>query len=269
MTTLIAPRADYRLTFGRVLHSEWTKFRSLRSTWLALAATIVLSLGLATLFGWSYAKQIDAGEVEPSVAEAIDVAFLAMDLPALVLAILGVLQMGGEYGTGSIRSTLTAVPRRLAVLWAKALVLLLVAVPVMGAVSLISFVVSQAFAGSDGATLTDPGVARAIAGVTAYIVALGLLGLGVAAIVRNTAAAITLVVVVMLVVPGLVVAMPDAVQDHIAPYLPILAASAMYTQDDGGGDPGLLSPGAGAIVLLAWILAALAAGALVLKRRDA
>ncbi len=270
MTATIAAPAGYRVSFGHVLRSEWTKFRSLRSTWITLAATVTLTLGLATVFGWVYADQIDAGEVEPTVAEAVDVAFLAMDLPALVLAILGVLQMGGEYGTGSIRATLTAVPRRLPVLWAKALVLLLVAVPVMGAVSLISFVVSQVFpAGSNGAALTDPGVPRAILGVTAYIVGLGLLGLGVAAIVRNTAGAITLVVVVMLVVPGLIVAMPEVVQNHVGPYLPILAASAMYAQADGVGGPELLAPAAGAIVLLGWVLAALAAGALVLKRRDA
>lgn len=268
--TLTAPEIDHRVTFGRVLRSEWTKLRSLRSTWVTLGVTALLAVGLATLFGWVYADQIDDGAIEPSVAEAIDYVFLAMDLPALVVGILGVLQMSGEYGTGSIRATLTAVPRRAPVLWAKALVLLAVAVPLMGAVVLASFVISQTFAGGDGATLADPGVPRAIVGVTAYIAAMGLLGLGLGALLRSTAASITVFVVGMLVVPGLLVATPDVIQESVGPYLPILAASAMFAQpEDSGGGPELLSPGAGAVVLAGWVVAALAAGAVVLRRRDA
>lgn len=267
--TSLAPDIHYRVTFGRVVRSEWTKLRSLRSTWLTLVATALLVTGFSVLFGWVYANQIDAGEIEPSAAEAVDVAFLAMDLPALVVGILGVLQMSGENGTGSIRATLTAVPRRLPVLWAKALVLLAVSAPLMGAVVVTSFVASHTFAGSDGASLGDPGVPRAIIGVTGYIVAMGLLGLAFGTMLRNSAAAITTFVVVLLVAPSLLITTPDIVQDQIGPYLPVLAAQAMYAADDTGGGPEMLSPGMGAVVLSFWIVAALAAGAVVLRRRDA
>jgi ABC-2 type transport system permease protein len=267
--TLVAPEtAAYRVTFGRVVRSEWIKLRSLRSAWVTLTVTAVVAVGLATVFGWVYDNLIDDGEIEPSVAEAVDIAFLAMDLPALVLGILGVLQMAGEYGTGSIRSTLTAVPRRVPVLWAKGVALVAAVLPVMAVVAVASFVVSQAFAGSDGSALTDPGVPRAVLGVVGYVVAMALIGLAFGALLRNTPAAITVFVVAHLVVPGLLAAMPDAIQDSIGPYLPILAANAMYAQDGGAG-PELLSPGAGAVVLLAWICVAFAAGAYVLKRRDA
>jgi ABC-2 type transport system permease protein len=271
MTTTLtaAPDAAYRVTFGRVVRSEWTKLRSLRSAWITLTATAVVSIGLATVFGWVYNNLIDDGEIEPSVTEAIDMAFLAMDLPALVLGILGVLQMSGEYGTGSIRATLTAVPRRVPVLWAKGLALVAAVLPVVAAIALASFVLSQSFAGSDGSALSDPGVPRSILGVTGYVVGMALIGLAIGALLRSTAAAITVFVVAHLVIPGLLVAMPDVIQDSVGPYLPILAANAMYTQENSGAGPELLSPGAGGVVLLAWICVSFAAGAYVLQRRDA
>jgi ABC-2 type transport system permease protein len=267
-TLAAAPDADYRVTFGRVVRSEWTKLRSLRSVWVTLAGTVVVALGLAVVFGWAYGNLIDDGEVEPSASEAISIAFLGMDLPAVVLGILAVLQMSGEYGTGSIRATLITVPRRTPVLWAKGVVLTAVVLPVMVGVALASFVLSQLFAGSDASSLGDPGVPRAVLGVVGYVVGMTLIGLAIGTLLRSTAGAITAFVVLHLVVPGLLVAMPEVVQDSAAPYLPILAANAMFAQENGGG-PELLSPGAGAIVLLAWVCAALAAGAYVLKRRDA
>jgi ABC-2 type transport system permease protein len=269
MTTIADHRPAYRVTLARVSRSEWTKLSSLRSTWITLGAAALLTVGLSAAFGHGYHGAVQAGEVQPTTAEALDVAFLALDLYALVIGVFGILQMSGEYGSGVIRASLAAVPRRLPLLWAKTLVL----VAVTGALSLLvclaSFLVSQSFVGSHGAALSDPGVARAILGAAAYPVAMGLLGLGLGAILRHTATAITVFVAALLVVPALLpAALSKAAEDTVIPYVPVIAAQAMYALEPDGPFK-LLSPGAGGAVLAAYVVAILAGGAALLQHRDA
>jgi ABC-2 type transport system permease protein len=260
---------DYRVTIGRVVRSEWTKLRSLRSTWIILAAAALLTVGLAAAFGYGYGQQIHSGEVQPSTAEAASAAFLGLDLFALLVGVFGVVRMSGEYGSGLIRASLMAVPRRLPLLWAKTLVLVAVTAPVAMVVCLASFLVSQAFAGNYGAGLGDPGVPRAILGAAAYPVAIGLLGLGIGAILRHTAAAITVFVAALLVIPALLpAALSERMQDAVVPYLPVVAAQAMYNLGDAGPTK-MLAPGAGAIVMAGYVIVLLAGGAALLRRRDA
>jgi ABC-2 type transport system permease protein len=269
MTAIADPRPGYRVTLGRVIRSEWTKLRSLRSTWIALGAAALLTVGLSAAFGYGYNGAIEAGEVQPTTAEGLDVAFLALDLYALVIGVFGVLQMSGEYGSGMIRASLAAVPRRLPVLWAKALVLVAVAGVLSLAVCFASFLVSQSFVGSHGAALSDPGVPRAILGAAAYPVAMGLLGLGLGAILRHTATTITVFVAALLLVPGLLpAALSESLEDTVMPYVPVVAAQAMYALEPGGTFK-LLSPGAGGAVLAGYVIAMLAGGAALLRRRDA
>ena len=261
----------YRVTLARVVRAEWTKLRSLRSTWTTLTTTALVVIGLAAAFGRGDRGQLDADKTPLTPGHAVGVAFLALDLFALVVGVLGVVQMSGEYGSGLIRATLAAVPRRLPVLAAKALVLLALTVPVAAAVCLLAFLAYLATVGHSGAGLDDPHVLGAIAGAAAYPVAVGLLGLGLGAMLRNTAAAITALAAVLLVVPALLPpALPDRAQDAVLPYVPVAAGQAMYSLgDQGGGSVTFLSPGAGALVLAGWVVLALAGGALVLFRRDA
>jgi ABC-2 type transport system permease protein len=268
MTAIADHRPAYRVTLGGVVRSEWTKLRTLRSTWITLGAAALLTVGLSAAFGHGYKGAIQAGEAQPTTAEALDAAFLALDLYALVIGVFGVLQMSGEYGSGMIRASLAAVPRRLPVLWAKALVLVVVAGVLSLAVCLASFLISQAFVGSHGAALSDTGVARAILGAAAYPVAMGLLGLGLGAILRHTATAITVFVAALLVVPALLpAALSKPAEDTAMPYVPVIAAQAMYTLKPGAFK--MLSPGAGAAVLAAYVVAILVGGAALLRRRDA
>jgi ABC-2 type transport system permease protein len=269
MTAITDPRSAYRVTLGRVIRSEWTKLRTLRSTWITLGAAALLTVGLSAAFGHGYQGAIEAGEVQPTTAEGLDVAFLGLDLYALVIGVFGILQMSGEYGSGLIRASLAAVPRRLPVLWAKALLLLAVIGVLSLVVCLASFLVSQAFAGSHGAALSDPGVPRAILGAAAYPVAIGLLGLGLGAILRHTAIAITVFVATLLVLPAMLeAALSKAAQDTVMPYVPVVAGQAMYALEPSGPFK-MLSAGAGGAVLAAYVLAVLAAGAALLRRRDA
>ena len=271
MTAIADHRPAYRVTLGRVVRSEWTKLRSLRSTWITLAPAALLTVGLSAAFGYGYHGAIQAGEVQPTTAEGLDVAFLGLDLYALVIGVFGILQMSGEYGSGLIRASLAAVPRRLPVLWAKALLLLAVIGVLSLVVCLASFLVSQAFAGNQGAALSDPGVPPAILGAAAYPVAMGLLGLGLGAILRHTATAITVFVAALLIVPGLLpAALSEKLEETVMPYLPVVAAQAMYALEPSGSFPfKLLSPGAAAAVLAAYVTAVLAGGAALLWRRDA
>jgi ABC-2 type transport system permease protein len=259
-----------KITFGRVVRSEWTKLRSLRSTWFTLGATALLSIGIAGAIGYGISRSIDGGAPPITQTEAIAVAFLPIDLLTLVIGVFGVLQMTGEYGSGLIRATLAAVPGRLPVLSAKALVLAAVTAVVMAPASLLSFLVCQAFIGSGGAALGDPGVPRAILGAAASTVAVGLLGLGLGAMLRNTPAAITTLVVALLVLPALLPpALTDRLEDAVMPYVPLVAGQAMYAVGPDSGPFEALSPGASAVVLLGWVLLFLATGAAVLHRRDA
>jgi len=258
------------VTFGRVVRSEWTKLRSLRSTWIILGITVILTVAFAGAFGRGYGSQIRSGEVTPSLGKAIDVTFIGLDLAALIIGVFGILQLTGEYGSGMIRASLAAVPRRWPVLLAKSLVLAGMAAAVMGPACLAAFGVCQHLIGADGATLGDPGAVRAVLGATAYPIAMGLIGLGVGAVFRHTGLAITVFVAVLLILPAMLApALPDQVERNLLPYVPVAAAQAVYTQLPGAGGFTLLSPWPGLFVLIGWVSAVLVGGLVVLARRDA
>jgi ABC-2 type transport system permease protein len=270
MSSLADEGRDHRITFARVVRSEWTKLSSLRSTWMVFGGVAVLAVGLAGVFGYGHGQQIRDGETVPSTADAVSAALLPLDLLALVVAVLGVLQMSGEYGSGLIRATLAAVPGRLPVLWAKAAVLAALTVVVMLGVCVGSLLLSQGVAGSDDASLGDPTVLRATCGAAFSVAMTALIGLGIGSMLRHTAGAITVLVVVLLIVPSLLGAVPwENVRDAIEPYLPALAGQAIYQVGDSGGPFETFSPGLSAVVLAGWAFLSLACGGAVLYRRDA
>jgi ABC-type transport system involved in multi-copper enzyme maturation permease subunit len=268
-TTSGTARPVFRVTLARVFRSELTKLWSLRSTWIVLAGVGVALIGLAAVFAAGYASDVNGGETEPSTAAAIDTAFDALHLGSLIIVVLGMLQMTGEYASGSIRSSLTAVPRRLPLLWAKALAMTVVIAPVMLLVCLVSFLVGQAVAGEHGAGLGDDGALRAVLTGPLTVVALALIGLGLATVIRHTAGALTTYIGVMLVTPALLaLAVPESLRDAVLPFHPGLAAEAVYTLDTASTQTDLLAPGAAGATLAIYIVLTLAAGAVVLRVRD-
>lgn len=259
----------YAVTVPRVICAEWTKLRSLRSTWITLGVATALTLGLAVAFGYSYRQDVRAGNVAVTVAQAVNVSYIGLDLLALILGVVGVLQISGEYGSGLIRASVTAVPRRWPLLVAKASALVGLVSPLVVLVSAGSFLVVQWMLGDDGASLGDPGVIRAIAGATAYPIAVLLIGLAIGTLVRHTAAAITVFVTALLVLPALLpAALPERIEDATVKYTPVAAAQSLYTLEPSGTPVDYLSPAAGALVLGAWVAALLAAATLTLLRRD-
>ena len=189
-------------------------------------------------------------------------------LAQLPIGVLGVLMIAGEYGTGMIRATLSAVPRRLPVLWAKALVFATTVFVVMGVASLLAFVIGQAMLSGAGVHvgLGSSGAARAVLGGALYLTVVGLLGVGLGFLVRNTAGAVAGLFGLLLVLPALANALPRSLYDDVFRYLPMPAGTQIMTTVR---DSSLLTPWAGIGVFCLYAAAAIAAGALVLVRRDA
>ena len=244
----------YRVTFPRVVRAEWTKRFALRSTWVVFGAVAVLSAGLAGAIGHTAHHADIAG------------AFLGIDVFSLILGVFGILLCTGEYQSGLIRATFAAVPHRLSVLGAKAVVLAAATLPLMVVVCVASLAANRIFAGHPG--LDGSTVVRATSGAVAAPVALALIGLGLGALLRHTATAITTYVLTILVLPALLrAALPDHLDADIVRYVPVAAAQAMYAVAADGSFP-MLAPGAAALVTAAWVVAMLVAGGVVLRRQD-
>jgi ABC-2 type transport system permease protein len=264
------PRATSggRLTQTRVALSEWTKLRSLRSTRYALLVTAVLTIGFGILASAITASRWTSfGAAEKASFNPLSTSLLGVNFGVLSIGVLGVLLIAGEYSTGMIRSTFTAVPKRLPVLWAKMGIYSLVGLAVTVPSVLIAFFAGQALlSGQDIQTaFSHPGVAQAVFGSAIYLTLVGLFGIGLGAVLRNTAAAIATFAGVMFVLPPLVSILPNSIANSIDPYLPSNAGEAMMKI---GQHAHTLSPWAGLAVFAAYIAAVIGAAAVLLVKRD-
>ena len=255
-----------------VLRSEWVKLRSVRSsrsTLLAAAAVLLLvGLAAAAFNGGLLAEPPDPGDGGPNGGDPTGTVMAGLLLAPLIIAVLGVMNITAEYATGTIRSTMMFVPKRLPVLWAKAAVLIAVALPVMVIASLATFLGGQALlAAGDSATanLGDPGVLRAVLGSGVYLTGVAVMGLAAGFLLRGTAVAISALFGLLFLVPGLGgFLLPVSVQDNVLLYLPSNAASSFTSVAPG---PELLSSTTGAAVFAAWMIVPLLLAAVALKRR--
>ena len=259
----------HKVTQGRVLVSEWIKLRSLRSTYWTLAVAVVFMAGLGLLFCAVAASQwdtISAGDAADFDAPAVSMS--GIYLAQLAVVTLGVLVMTGEYSTGMIRATLTAVPRRLPVLWAKVAVFGAVTFVVLGAATLVAFLGGQALLSSvhAGASLGDPGVARAVLGAVLFLAVMGVFGVGLGGVVRNTAGSLAIVFGVLFVLPIVVAVLPGGWNTLVSPYLPGNAGMAVMARTH---DANTLAPWSGFALFCGYVAVVVGAAALLLKTRDA
>ena len=279
-TSTAAPAGHLRVTQGRVIASEWIKLRSLRSTLYTLAAAFVVMVGFGMLAAAAVTGEIRRGDGGGPgsgggprgdfAMDATSISLAGLTLAQMIIGVLGVLIVSGEYSTGMIRSSLTAVPRRLPVLWAKAVVVSAVALGAMLVAVFVAFFASQAIlAGKDmDVAIGSDGVLRALIGAAVYLTGVGVLGVALGALLRHTAGAITTLFAALLVVPGLIgLVLPDSWTENVTPYLPSNAGQAFTSAVDTG--QGLLGPGAGLATFLTYLVVLLAAAAVMLRRRDA
>lgn len=261
-----SPPAADNVTLPRVIRSEWIKLRSVRSTivTLGLTAAAVIAIGvLVSMLSNGAAIAADGEGIYDPAGNSLFGATLAQ----LVLGVVGALVVTSEYSTGLIRTTLTAVPRRLPVLWAKAIVVAAAAFATMVASLSVAFFVGQAVyrGGGPSASLSDPGVLRAVLAAALFPTAIAVMGVAFGALMRHTATAIGILVAILFVVPVLFETL-GGVWGDASEYLPGEAGQAMITVVR---DSGQMSPGAGLLVLIGWIGVLLAGATIALKRRDA
>jgi ABC-2 type transport system permease protein len=265
------PRLDHvgRVTQARVAFSEWTKLHSLRSTRWSLLAAVVLGIGLPCLFAavtsshWGSMSPHDRADRHP-----LDIALAGVNIAQLAIAVLGVLVITGEYSTGMIRASFTAVPKRLPVLWAKAGVFALVTFALMLPTVLIAFFASQAILSKHDIlqiSFSDPGVTRSVVGGAVYLMLLGIFALSVGAIVRNTAGGIATFAALFFVIPPLMNVLPASWNHAISPYLPDAAGRSIFSLTTGSDS---LHPWPGFALFVGYTVLALAIAAVLLVRRD-
>jgi ABC-2 type transport system permease protein len=267
VSTPVPPAA--KVTQARVLASEWVKFRSLRSSYVALAATFVSMIGFGILFTavtvgrWPLMDVAARAKFDPTQA-GLRGTFLAQ----LIIGVLGVLVVTGEYSTGMIRASLSAVATRLPLLWAKALVFAAVTWVATTVSSFAAFLAGQAILSSQHieTTLSAPGVFRAVMGAGLYLTVVGLLGVALGWLLRHAAGAIGTLFGILLVLPLLAEALPDSWAQHVDPYLPNVAGQVVFTVHP---EAGLLAPWTGFAVFCGYAAVALAGAAVLLRRRDA
>ena len=275
MTTVLTPTTTpstgngstgLRVTQVRVLSSEWTKFRSLRSTVSTLLIAVVVMIGLGAMFAAITASQ--ATGFEPG-ATAISTSLTGTFFAQLAVGVLGVLLITGEYSTGMIRSSLTVVPSRLPMLWGKLAVFAGTVFLTMLAASFTSFFVGQALLSGQhlDASRSDPGALRAVFGAALYLTVAGLTATAIGALLRNTAAAITTFVAVFFVIPPLTNLLPTSLTDHFVQYLPSNAGAVMLDGTFGVANP--LTPWTGFTVMCGYAVILVGFAAWRLRRVDA
>ncbi|MGB8383285.1 MAG: hypothetical protein WCG47_18895 [Dermatophilaceae bacterium] len=275
MTTVLTPATTpstgngstgLRVTQVRVLLSEWTKFRSLRSTVSTLLIAVVVMIGLGAMFAAITASQ--ATGFEPG-ATAISTSLTGTFFAQLAVGVLGVLLITGEYSTGMIRSSLTVVPSRLPMLWGKLAVFAGTVFLTMLAASFTSFFVGQALLSGHhlDASLSDPGALRAVFGAALYLTVAGLTATAIGALLRNTAGAITTFVAVFFVFPPLTNLLPTSLTDHFVQYLPSNAGAVLLDGTFGVANP--LTPWTGFTVMCGYAVVLIGLAAWRLCRVDA
>ncbi|HEX6358844.1 ABC transporter permease subunit [Actinophytocola sp.] len=249
------------------LRAEWTKARTVRSTWWSLATTAILSVGLAVLLGFQMAGLPPERRADMDLAQ---LSFLSLLIGQIALVVFGVLLVSAEYTSGTVRASLAAVPRRGVFLAAKTLVAVGVAGVVGVAVAFGTFFATNWALGGHGTTLGEPGVLRAVLGASAYLAMMCVFAMGVATVLRSSALALGILIPLLFLNSQGLASLP-AIRS-VTQYLPDQAGAGMMriAPDEvfflGELDFG---PGVAFLIMLAWVVAALVGGYLSLRGRDA
>jgi hypothetical protein len=266
--TRSATRAEPGYGFRSAARMEWLKLRSVRSTGWVLLVFAAGMIGLAILVmihqHWATMSAPDRASFDPT-----ELSFAGLSIGQLALGVLGALVITTEFSSGMIRATLAAVPRRSLLLAAKAAVLGAVTLVVGEIFAFAAFAAGELVLKSPAphATLGQPGVLRAVLMAGAYPALIALIALGLGAVIRHTAGAISAVVGILFVLPLILLPLGESVQNSVGQFMPMLIAENSLTAVKAQSHT--LSPGIGFGVLCLYAVVALAVGTWALVRRDA
>jgi ABC-2 type transport system permease protein len=273
MTVITAPPASpvagrHRDVLVNALRAELYKLCTVRSTYVAVLAAFAANVGFAVLAAALIAPRLSAHD--RASIDVVELALAGLHLSQIAFGVLGALVITSEYSSGMIRVTLAATPRRRVLLAAKALVLAGVTLVTATASTFAAYLAFQAAlpAGTLArTTLSDPGIARAVAGGGLFLTVLALLGFGLGVLLRSSAAAIATLLGLLFVPPLLLELLPGSWNSAIGRYVPMEAGSQVYIAAHRA--PAALGPWAGLGVFALYAVVAVLAGAFLAGRRDA
>ncbi|MFD3659364.1 ABC transporter permease [Streptomyces sp. NPDC058659] len=253
-----------------VLQSEWTKIRTVSSTvWTlasALLVTVAMSAALCALVNSTFD---DLSQAEQLTFDPTFVSFSGMILGQLAMVVFGVLVVGTEYSSGMIRTSLAAVPQRATFLFSKIAVAGGLALLVGLVTSFLSFFLGQALLGGHRTSIGEDNVLRAVIGAGIYMGLIALFSMGVAAMLRSSMLALGILVPFFFLISQILAAVPKA--KEVAKYFPDQAGAKIMqvVPDAMNSEEAPYGPWGGLGIMLIWVVAALAGGYLVMKKRDA
>ncbi|MGG5752533.1 ABC transporter permease [Zafaria sp. Z1313] len=266
------------LTFARILRSEWIKFTTLSSTYVLLACTVAVIVGIALISTWSFGWVLEQAAADPQMAGAVesDPEFATLgatllsggiSFAQLIIGSLAVMMMSSEFATGTARATFTVAPRRLNVLGAKALIAAVTAFATTVVAMLAAYVAVQPLADRYGIEFDPAGEAfqRQLWIGAAFVVAIALIGLALGTLLRNSAGAIVTLAGLVFVLPMILMAFSADLIVTIRQYLPDAAYGNLIASESFPDAP---EQWVSALVLAAWAIVPLVVSALVLRRRD-
>ncbi|SMQ71533.1 ABC transporter permease subunit [Agreia sp. VKM Ac-1783] len=248
-----------------ILRSEWIKLRSLRSTWWSFGIIFAIQIGMAVLFSLTATDRFAQISGAEATNAAVSVTTVGLLFGQLVIAVLGVLVISGEYATGQIRSSFMAVPSRLPVLAAKAIVFSIATFVVTLVSIVVAYLVTMPILAGVGvqANPFDGALWLHFLGAAAYLVFIGLVSLGIGAALRSTPGGIAASLGLMLVVPTVFQLIPAAWSTTLAEWLPSSAGRNLYYWG------GTFEPWQALLVMLGWVAVFITTAAVLMKRRDA
>ncbi len=257
-----------RAGFLGAVRSEFTKIRSVRSTYWTLFALVVVTIGIGAL---ACVGAVSRGADHGPLFDATQRSLAGLILGQLIITVLGALTVTSEYSTGMIRTSLTVQPRRGTMLAAKGVVFALVSLVTGLVASFVSFFIGQAILSSKhlDVALSDPNVLRAVIGGGLFLAVCGMLAFGLGTLLRHTAGAITASIGLLFVLFVLVNFLPSNWQDHVDKWIPFNAGSQIWSTISPGGNPPMFSPWTGFAVFTGYAVIAIIAGAFVFLKRDA
>ncbi|MDO0925681.1 ABC transporter permease subunit [Streptomyces sp. TG1A-8] len=252
----------------QVIRSEWTKIRSVASTVWTLSLAVVVTIALGMLISALSRHQFGSMPARERLSfDPTFVSFAGMSLGQLAMIVFGVLVVSNEYSTGMIRVSLAAVPQRGTFLFGKIAVATALALLVGMATSFAAFFLGQAMLGPLRTRLDDPGVLRAVIGGGLYMTLIAVFSMGVAAMLRSPLLSLGILMPFFFLISN-ILGNVDATK-KVGQFLPDQAGSRIMQVVPRAGDDTPYGPWGGLGIMVLWVLAALAGGCLLLKRRDA